>query len=191
MSSAEPVARQVLLAHLQAELTQTIAAGILFQQAVADRLGLSLGDFKSLTALTGIEQATAGDIAAQTGLTTGAVTRMIDRLERDGWVRREHDRQDRRRVLVRPVPERQAEIRPLFEGMSEAWAQALAEYDDDQIAMVLGLFGRMRDVAREQAALLREQSPERVTGRTLTPGAADPSDDPRDRNAPRPSRKSP
>jgi DNA-binding MarR family transcriptional regulator len=165
MSSPESVSRQALLAHLQAELTQAIADGILFQQAVADRLRLSLGDFKCLTALSGIEQVTAGDIAAQTGLTTGAVTRMIDRLERDGWVRREHDRRDRRRVIVRPVPERQAEIRPLFEGMSKAWAQALADYDDAQIAMMLDLFSRMRGVAREQAGLLREQSPESTAPR--------------------------
>jgi DNA-binding MarR family transcriptional regulator len=151
-----PVDRQALLAHLRVELTRTIADGILFQQAMADRLRLSLGDLKFLTALIESGPMTAGDVAARTGLTSGAVTRMIDRLERGGWVRREHDRRDRRRVIVRSVPERQAEIRPLFEGMSAAWVQAFAGYDDDQIALALDLFGRMREVAREQAALLCE-----------------------------------
>jgi DNA-binding MarR family transcriptional regulator len=137
-------------------MEQTIADGILLQQAVADRLGLSLGDFKCLTALGGMDTATAGDVAAHTGLTTGAATRMIDRLERGGWVRREHDSRDRRKVIVRPVPEKVAQIGPLFTGMAQAWAHALAEYDDDQIAMMLDLFQRMRKVAREQAARIRE-----------------------------------
>ncbi|NIJ13522.1 DNA-binding MarR family transcriptional regulator [Saccharomonospora amisosensis] len=147
--------REALLKHLQHELTQTIADGVLLQQAVADRLGLSLGDFKCLTAVSETEEVTAGDLATRTGLTTGAVTRMIDRLERGGWVRREHDRQDRRRVLVRAVPERLAQIEPLFTGMQHAWAQALAEYDDKQIQMLLTLFTRMRAVARQQANQIR------------------------------------
>lgn len=143
---------------LETELTQTIADGILLQQAVADRIGLGLADFKCLTALAETGQATAGDIATRTGLTTGAVTRMIDRLERAGWARRESDRHDRRRVIVTPVPERLTEIAPLFRGMSTAWTEALAGYDDEQITMILGLFERMRAVAREQAALIRQTS---------------------------------
>jgi DNA-binding MarR family transcriptional regulator len=158
MSSLDPGDRAALLTRLQVELTQTISDGILFQQAVADRLGLSLSDFKCLTALGETGQATAGDIATRTGLTTGAVTRMIDRLERAGWVVREHDRADRRRVIVRPVPDRQAEVWPLFQGMSAGWSKALADYPDEQIVLVLDLFGRMREIAREQAALIREQA---------------------------------
>lgn len=150
--------RKSLLARLEAELTQTIADGIRYQQAVANRLGLSLSDFKCLTVVSGPEPVTAGDIATHTGLTTGAVTRMIDRLERAGWVRREPDRRDRRRVIVRPVQERLSEVRPLFTGMSRAWAQALADYDDEQVAMVRDLLSRMRRVAREQAARLRGAS---------------------------------
>src|SRR5437868_14180323 len=117
--------RRDLVAGLQAELTQTIADGILFHQAVADRLGLALSDFKCLTLLD--EQgSTAGDIAVRTGLTTGAVTRMIDRLERRGWVRRESNPEDRRRVRVRPVAGAPEEIWPVFAGMAARGARALA-----------------------------------------------------------------
>ncbi|TCO60889.1 MarR family winged helix-turn-helix transcriptional regulator [Actinocrispum wychmicini] len=158
MSTPVPGGRAALVTRLQDELVQAVADGILLQQAVADRLGLSLGDFKCLTVLGETGHATAGDIATRTGLTTGAVTRMIDRLERAGWVVREHDLTDRRRVIVRPVPERQAEILPLFQGMSAGWAEALADYPDEQIALVLDLFERMREVAREQAALIRDQA---------------------------------
>lgn len=148
--------RGSLLARLEAELTRVIADAIRYRQAVADRLGLSLSDVTCLTVVSGPGPVTAGDIATHTGLTTGAVTRMIDRLERGGWVRREPDRVDRRRVYVRPVPERLSEVRPLLAGMSRAWARALADDDDGQIAMVLDLFSRMRRVAREEAARLRE-----------------------------------
>ncbi|MGH8929136.1 MAG: MarR family winged helix-turn-helix transcriptional regulator [Egibacteraceae bacterium] len=153
--------RQALVAQLQSEVTQAISDAILFQQAVANRLGLSLSDFKCLTALGESGQATAGEIARRTGLTTGAVTRMIDRLERAGWVRREQDRHDRRRVIVRPVPDRQAEVEPLVHGLLKGWAEALADYPDNQIAMVLELFQRMRKVVREEAALVHPQRSQR------------------------------
>ncbi|SCG48440.1 DNA-binding transcriptional regulator, MarR family [Micromonospora echinaurantiaca] len=148
-------ARQELLLELQATLTQAVADAILVQQAAADRLGLGLADFKCLTALTEEGSATAGEIAQRTGLTSGAVTRMIDRLERAGWVRRRHDTMDRRRVIVEPVPARLAEIEPLFAGMAAGWSAALADYDDAQLRLLIDLFGRMRALARQQAAAIR------------------------------------
>lgn len=119
---------------LQATLTQAVADAILVQQAAAERLGLSLTDFKCLTALLDRGSATAGEIAQRTGLTSGAVTRMIDRLERSGWVRRLHDTADRRRVIVEPMPQRLAEVQPLFAGMAAGWDQALADYDETSCA---------------------------------------------------------
>ncbi|GAA3265514.1 MarR family transcriptional regulator [Dactylosporangium vinaceum] len=147
--------RQALIAELQATLTQAVTDAILVQQAVADRLGMGLADFKCLTALLEQGSATAGDLAQRTGLTSGAVTRMIDRLERAGWVRRIHDTVDRRRVIVEPVHARLGEVEPLFEGMAAGWNAALADYDDTQLRVLLDLFGRMRTLAREQAAIIR------------------------------------
>src|SRR5690242_8081278 len=113
--------RQALMDELQVTLTQAIAEGILVQQAVADRLGLGLADFKGFTALLERGSATAGELVQRTGLTSGAVTRMIDRLERAGWVRRVHDTVDRRRVIVEPVQQRLREVEPLFAGMAAGW----------------------------------------------------------------------
>jgi DNA-binding MarR family transcriptional regulator len=143
---------------LQREMVQTVAAGMLFHQAVADRVGLSLSELKCLTLVSTGADVTAGDIAEGTGLTTGAVTRLVDRLVARGWVRREPDPDDRRRVLVRPVPDRAGELAPLYAGMAHAWADALADYDDDQVALLLELFTRMRRVAHDQAARLRSPS---------------------------------
>src|SRR6516225_8343013 len=64
-------------------------AAIMFHQAVADRLGLNPTDHKCLDLVHRAGGATAGDLAEWTGLTTGAITGLIDRLERAGFVRRE------------------------------------------------------------------------------------------------------
>jgi DNA-binding MarR family transcriptional regulator len=143
------------MAALQATLTQAVADAILVQQAAADRLGLTLVDFKCLTALLEQGSATAGELMQRTGLTSGAVTRMVDRLERAGWVQRTHDTVDRRRVIVEPVKARLGEIEPLFAGMAAGWNTALADYDEAQLKLLLDLFERMRTLAREQAAAIR------------------------------------
>ena len=155
--------RQALVDELQATLTQAVADAILVQQAAADRLGLGLSDFKCFTALLDQGTATAGELAQRTGLTSGAVTRMIDRLERAGWVRRIHDTTDRRRIIVAPVQQRLAEVQPLFAGMAAGWSAALADYDEAQLRLVLDLFGRMRVLARQQAAAIRGTAPQPAT----------------------------
>src|SRR6185295_6821014 len=76
---------------------------VLFQQAIADRLGLNTTDLMCLSFLSDTEPLTAGQLAEATGLTTGSVTVMIDRLEKAGYAQREKDPTDRRRVLVRPL----------------------------------------------------------------------------------------
>src|SRR5687767_9559157 len=82
------------------------ARTILFHEAVASRLGLSATDSKCLDiALRSPESLTAGRLAEATGLTTGAITGVLDRLERGGFIRREKDDSDRRQVFIRVVPE--------------------------------------------------------------------------------------
>ena len=80
--------------------------GSLFGQTVAIRFGLSESDIEALEVLIDSGAATAGKLSDLTGLTTGAVTRVIDRLEQAGYVRRVPDPTDRRRVIVELVPER-------------------------------------------------------------------------------------
>ena len=138
---------------------QAVADAILVQQAAADRLGLNLVDFKCLTALLEKGSATAGELMQRTGLTSGAATRMIDRLERAGWVRRVHDPTDRRRVIVEPVLERLGAADSVFAGMAAGWEAAVADYDEAQLRLLIDLFGRMRVLARKQSQAIRN-SPE-------------------------------
>src|SRR4051794_10812392 len=83
-----------------------LAAYVLFNQALADHLGLHPTDVQCLSLLTAAPgPLTVKQIAEMTGLTTGSATRLVDRLERDGYVVRTPDQRDRRRVLVAPVPD--------------------------------------------------------------------------------------
>ena len=94
-------ARERLLDELAGVSRRYIASYALFNQAVADHLGLHPTDLQCLNLLT-LEggPVTSGRIAEMTGLTTGSATRLVDRLEKAGYVVRERDVQDRRRVLV-------------------------------------------------------------------------------------------
>jgi DNA-binding MarR family transcriptional regulator len=92
--------------HLPLVLRELGEAADLFQQVLADQIDLTRSDLAVLSLLEARGPQSAGQLAEATGLTTGAVTGMADRLERAGLARREPDPEDRRRVMVRLVPDR-------------------------------------------------------------------------------------
>lgn len=134
-------------------------ATILFHQAVADRLGLHPTDHKCIGLLAESGSATAGELAEATGLTTGAITGVIDRLEAAGFVRREDDPNDRRRVIIRVVPKRIGEIARLFEPFGSAVAAMGARYTEAELATIVDFMARSCAVLNDAARELREQSP--------------------------------
>src|SRR5919109_4685045 len=91
--------RAALLAALEREMRRMSGQSVLFSHAVAERVGMHPTDLECLGFLADEGPLPAGRLAELTGLTTGAVTRMVDRLERAGYVRREADPRDRRRVI--------------------------------------------------------------------------------------------
>src|SRR5258705_659838 len=99
------MARADRLAELETESRRYLAAYVLFNQAVADKLDMHPTDLQCLSLIT-IEdrQFTTGQIAELTGLTSGSASRLVDRLVKAGYVTRQRDIHDRRRVLVQLVP---------------------------------------------------------------------------------------
>ncbi len=133
------------------------AATIMFHQAVADRLGLNVTDHKCADILLRTGPITAGELAQRTGLTTGAITGVIDRLEQAGFVRRARDAHDRRRVIIEPMRERlEQEIGPLFESMARASAALCARYSTQELAVIHDFASRAHAMAYEEARKLRE-----------------------------------
>ena len=91
------------------KFTEMSTETILFHQAVADVLGLHITDHKCMHFIHRYGAMPAGKLAELTGLTTGAVTGIIDRLEEAGYVRRTDDSKDRRRTIVEPVRNKKLE----------------------------------------------------------------------------------
>jgi DNA-binding MarR family transcriptional regulator len=137
--------------------------GSFFGQTVAIRFGLSESDVDALELLIDTGAATAGRLAELMGLTTGAVTRVIDRLERAGYVRRIPDPTDRRRVIVELVPEKMAAVEATMARFGEKSAVELDRYSDAELAVINDFLTRMATVTRDEADSLRN-SPEREAG---------------------------
>jgi DNA-binding MarR family transcriptional regulator len=116
----------------------------MFHQAVADRLGMNLTDYKALGILVDTGPITAGRLAEITGLTTGAVTGIGDRLERSGHVRRDRGSDDRRKVIIQPIrtPEHDQAAGGIFAPLMQAVEEDLAEYSEDQLALILEFMDR-------------------------------------------------
>lgn len=148
--------RSRLLAELGAVARRYMASYALFNQAVADRIGLHPTDLQCLNLLT-LEEGpvTTGRVAELTGLTTGSATRLVDRLERAGYVVRRRDEVDRRRVLVVTVPERIAEFGRLWDSLAGDWSRIFDDLDDTELAVIVRHMERTVEFGGEQIARLR------------------------------------
>ncbi|HLH88939.1 MAG TPA: MarR family transcriptional regulator [Xanthobacteraceae bacterium] len=144
------------MAALEQALRDVSGTGVLFSQAAAERLGLNSTDLECLGVIAS-GPATAGELAQATGLTTGAITGVIDRLERAGYARREHDRVDRRKVRVRAQAEALAKTGPIFEPMRRASAEVLSRYSDAELALILDFLTRAQTASVKVVAALRKQ----------------------------------
>jgi DNA-binding MarR family transcriptional regulator len=153
--SSGPVDRAALFDALERELRQLNVVTAFFFQAIADRLGLDVSAVQCSNLLDLLGPLTAGQLAELTGLTTGAITAVVDRLERAGYVARERDPHDRRRVIVRPLPEGERRAAPLFEPMGQAWAELYARYSAQELAVILDFAGRATQMTLAQTTRLR------------------------------------
>lgn len=130
-------------------------ATIAFHEAVAARLGLHITDHKALGYLFEHGPMPAGRLGELTGLTTGSVTAMIDRLERRGFVRRERDPSDRRKVIIAPTdePANREAIQALFAPMQRGFARHLPAYTEEEQRLIRDFLERnvaaLRDATRE------------------------------------------
>lgn len=132
--------------------TQTI----LFHAAIAERLGLNPTDHKALDLICREENMTAGRLAELTRLTTGAVTGIVDRLEKAGFVQRVRPQSDRRQVLIQPIPENVEKIHDLFESMGQAVMTLTEQYSDRDLAVIHDYLTRSIQTVQVETAKLQE-----------------------------------
>ncbi|WP_246158232.1 MarR family winged helix-turn-helix transcriptional regulator [Catellatospora sichuanensis] len=112
-------------------------------QAAADAAGMHPTDWAALSTLNLAGRLTSGELAERTGLTTGATTRLIDRLERAGHVRRIADPADRRRVLVEPVPK--LDVDTIVGPARQRLGEVFQGYRPEELAVLFDYFSRAAD----------------------------------------------
>jgi DNA-binding MarR family transcriptional regulator len=156
MSTSSPT-RLELTAELHRAMRDASARGVIYSQAVAERLGIGSADLECLDIIALRGPTPAGAIAEAVGLTSGAITGVVDRLERAGLARRERSRQDRRVVMVRVLPAVERRVVPLFEPMEKAAASALADYSDEDLKLLLDFLRRASAASATALAELQKQ----------------------------------
>jgi DNA-binding MarR family transcriptional regulator len=109
----------------------------LLSHAIAERVGAHATDIETMDLLNTLGTMTAGELSRRTGLSSGATTRLIDRLVRKGYVRRVADESDRRRVLIEPVYENLGELGALYRPLMDGMLEVISGFSDDQLATVI------------------------------------------------------
>ncbi|HVY20006.1 MAG TPA: MarR family transcriptional regulator [Bauldia sp.] len=146
--------KQALIAELNRAAREASGLGNVFANAVAGKLGVSPTDLECLGIVGAGETVTPGDLARATGLTSGAITGVVDRLERGGYVRRVRDTEDRRKVYVRITQGGRTKAYGLYASLSRAVDRLAAKYSAAELEVLVRYFDESRDMMLAEIAKL-------------------------------------
>ena len=143
---------------LAREFRQFYGLGASFFRAAAARTGKTVTDMQVLNILHTTGPTTAGNLAELTGLTTGATTGLLNRLEEAGLVRRERDPEDGRRIIVQLESDKGdvREIDSILGPLWRSWEEMVSGYSDEQIAFLVGFLKRSNTISRKEILRLQE-----------------------------------
>lgn len=154
--------RRELLNRLQ-QLGRKISTQTVFlHQAIAQSVGLNATDTKCIDLILCHPHGslTAGELSVMTGLTTGAITHILDRLEKRQFVERVRDTSDRRKVFIRVRPETLEPLAPKYEGVAKAYMNLAERYDDAELQLICDYMESASEVStRELANMLAVNGP--------------------------------
>lgn len=153
--------RQQLLKRVGMELGRELSAQtVFFHEVVARKLGLNATDTRclDLIARSGENDVTAGDLGRATGLTTGAVTGILDRLEKAGLVERVRDTNDRRKVTVRLIPEAVLRVGAYYDRLGAAMANLVSSYRTQDLQLIQEFLEKNLTILKAQVAELSQDS---------------------------------
>ncbi|MEG9435769.1 MarR family transcriptional regulator [Edaphobacter sp. HDX4] len=121
---------------------------VFLHQVIAQTVGLSATDTRCLDLiLTDPENmTTAGRLAHLSGLTTGAITHILDRLEKRGFIKRVRDTEDRRKVFVRVQEESLAPVVPKYRALGEAYKTLVEHYTDSELKLIFDYMEKMSEM---------------------------------------------
>ena len=128
------------IAALLAQIRKFIAGVIAFNQRIAEEFNLNPSDTRLFEILEVAGEVTPTQLAKQSGLTTGGVTAVLDRLESARLIQRAPNPRDRRSVLVRATPEGLALLRPIYGKMNQDLEHQLALYNVKKLDVLIQFF---------------------------------------------------
>jgi DNA-binding MarR family transcriptional regulator len=129
-----------------------------FDNLAAARLGVNETDLHCLNIIENSGGVTAGELATEAGLTTGAVTGVIDRLERVGYARRVQDPGDRRRVKVEVTPKFYSRAEGIWRPVAEEWSAKLSrEFSAEELERITKFLRTTNEITREHMERLRRK----------------------------------
>ena len=152
--------RNELAQQLRSEILGYLGAASEFQEGLAKRLKLSRTDMRCLDLIGRLGPMTAGRLAEESGLTTGAVTFILDRLEQAGMVTRRRDTEDRRRVWVEIVPDARDRLNDLQQPVAEEMRQVAQRFKADELEIVRDFMRQAKEVFQRQIFGAAPREPE-------------------------------
>ncbi|PJZ25812.1 transcriptional regulator [Leptospira hartskeerlii] len=157
-----PKTKPELLESIMTDSKNLSTVSILFHQTIADRLGLHITDHKCVDFLFTQGPQTAGEISKSMGLSTGAVTSLIDRLEKKGLVERKNDPNDRRKVRIFLTQDMAAmqKIGGLFEGLAKSVWEHLSAYTAEELKVILDYTRKSIRIMEEEREKLLQNRPD-------------------------------
>lgn len=150
--------RKQLLQALNQARREFSTAAIMLHKAVADTLGLNITDHKCMDFIARFGPMTAGKLAELTGLTTGAITGVIDRLEKAGYARRVPDPKDRRAIIIELMCNKNIEkkFEEIFRPLSQKMEKLVSEYTDKELTIVIDFISKAVQASYEETIRLRK-----------------------------------
>jgi DNA-binding MarR family transcriptional regulator len=153
------MSREQTIQNIVDKFREMSTEAVMFHQALADELGLHITDHKCMDIIHRFGAMPAGRLGEMTGLTTGAITGMIDRLEKAGYVRRTNDPKDRRITIVEPIRNKKLErkIEMTFTPFHERMHKVLSSYSENELTFLLDAMTELIKQTHEESKRLRSQ----------------------------------
>lgn len=132
---------------------------VLFQEVLASKLGLNATDYRCLEFILRMGSMTAKALAEEVHLTTGAITGIVDHLEKAGYVERLENPKDRRSIIINPlVTHKQLGEKTgrIMESYRAAMTQLFKRYNAEQTAAIVDFLGEFVKILKEQASKIQE-----------------------------------
>jgi DNA-binding MarR family transcriptional regulator len=145
--------RSEIIENLDWRLRALATSTVLAATTIARKAGMGPNEFKCAEILVRDGSLSAGELAEKAGLTTGAITGIVDRLEKAGWAKRVPDPNDRRRVIIQPGPQDTEVMVGLYDARMKSFNELVEKYSDSELQLITEFVDQLIRINHEQADL--------------------------------------